>query len=96
MGPSKVVVHYADGKVVKGFAQDFSPDKDSFHLYANSSLSGISEEVTINSLKAMFFVRDFAGNPGHQDSKRCAQGKIPQGRGSESDSEMARLWSAQA
>ena len=33
MEPTKVVARYIDGRVIKGFTQDFFPNKDSFHLF---------------------------------------------------------------
>ena len=32
MTPNKVVARYQDGRMLKGFASDFLPTKDMFHL----------------------------------------------------------------
>ena len=62
---AKVVVRYVDGRVVKGYAQDFDPDTSFFHLYENPT--GASEEIPLElqmeDLKAVFFVRTFEGDP---------------------------------
>jgi hypothetical protein len=80
MGISNVVVRYLDGRIVKGFTQNFSPDKDSFHLFANPSLSGSAKEVLMKELKALFFVREFAGDSKYEERKKYAPGENPSGR----------------
>jgi hypothetical protein len=80
MEPVKVVARYIDGKRVKGFSQDFFPHKDRFHIYPAAKPSGDATEVIINELKAVFFVRDFAGNPMHEERKEYKEGEKPQGR----------------
>jgi hypothetical protein len=76
----RVVIRYIDGKVEKGFTQDFFPHKDRFHLQPESNGSGIPKEVLIKELKAVFFVRDFAGNPDYQERKNYLEGEKSQGR----------------
>ncbi len=80
MGLSKVVVRYVNGRVAKGFTQDFSPEKDRFHLYADASLSGRAGEVTVRELKAIFFVRDFEGDSKYQERKKYTLEEKPVGR----------------
>ena len=80
MEPVKVVVRYVNGNVVKGFTQDFFPNKDRFHLYAAEKPSGESQEILIKDLKAIFFVKDFAGNAQYQERKNYLEGEQPQGR----------------
>ena len=61
----KIVVRYADGKILKGYTQDFHPRP------ARSSPSGhrstprpkSASSCRVSRLKAVFFVRDFDGNP---------------------------------
>ena len=59
----KVVVKYQNGEIIKGWVEDFRPDRESFILYP---LIEYSEEemleIKFNSLKAVFFVKDFTGN----------------------------------
>ncbi len=82
-GPSKIVARYADGRLLKGFSQDFYANKPSFHLLpATTGVSFTDEavEVRIEELKAVFFVRDFAGNPSYTERKHFAKGERPPGR----------------
>lgn len=65
MQPNKVVLRYKDGHILKGNTSDFFPNKDRFHL---NHLDGKVEEVDVESLKAIFFVKDFEGNKNHQKS----------------------------
>lgn len=70
MHPNKVVARYQDGRVLKGFASDFLPNKDMFHLeLADAPPGSKPAEVRMAELKAVFFVKDFAGNPGREDSQ---------------------------
>lgn len=82
MEPIKVVVHYASGKIIKGMTQDFLPNKDRFHLHAagKSSAEAPPLEILIKDLKAIFFVRDFAGNRDYVERKKYLEGEHPQGR----------------
>ena len=80
MEPIKVVARYIDGKRVKGFSQDFFPNKDRFHIYSAVKPSSEAVEVLIKDLKAVFFVRDFAGNPIHEERKEYKEGEKPSGR----------------
>ncbi len=81
MDPVKVVVRYADGKVVKGYTQDFFPNKDRFHLQPQQQSSGQdTRQVLIKDLKAIFFVKDFGGNPAYDERRQFGDGDKPQGR----------------
>jgi hypothetical protein len=80
MEPIKVVVRYVDGRLVKGVTQDFFPNKDRFHLRSNTTTSEEPAEVLIRDLKAVFFVKDFEGNPGYDERKEYLEGDKPQGR----------------
>jgi hypothetical protein len=66
----KIVVRHADGKVLKGYTQDFHPSRAQFSLWP--SINATPKErivVPVSRLKAVFFVRDFNGNPGYQERK---------------------------
>ena len=77
MGATKVVARYADGRVIKGFTQDFFPNKDCFHLILDDNRRTV--EVFVRRLKAVFFVRDLSGNSQYQERKRYLQGENPGG-----------------
>jgi len=80
MEPLKVVVRYLDGRIIKGFSQDFSPNKDHFHVYPADKSSGEGIEVFFKVLKALFFVRDFVGDAQYNERKEYTQGDKPSGR----------------
>jgi hypothetical protein len=66
---AKVVVAYLDGRRLKGYTNDFSPARDQFFLFPESQEPKPGDRgtaVKFGSLKAVFFVKDFAGNPNHQ------------------------------
>lgn len=70
MHPNKVVARYQDGRVLKGFASDFLPNKDMFHLTLADAPPGTKPvEVQTAELKAVFFVKDFGGDPQYKDSE---------------------------
>lgn len=79
MEPTKVVVKYLNGKVIKGFMQNFSPNKDRFHLIPPDKASGGTIEVMVKHLKAIFVVRDFIGNPQYDERKKYVEGEKPSG-----------------
>ena len=81
--PPKVVVRYLDGRVVKGHTQDFFPGKPGFHVRPYEVKSpGESVEVSFTDLKAVFFVKDFAGDVARRDLKGFieAPGETAQGK----------------
>lgn len=62
---NKVVAHYLTGELVKGTTPDFSPTRPTFHI--KPANGGETVEILCNSLKALFFVRDYAGSPRRND-----------------------------
>ena len=84
----KVVARYADGRLVKGYTFDFSPAQPRFHVFEQPSATGPSTQVLLRELKAVFFVRDFLGNPARQDGQKFHVGETD--RTSRSDSVTAR------
>jgi hypothetical protein len=77
--PTKVVVRYLNGTVLKGFTQNFSPNKDRFHLTPSDTPSSETIEVLLKRLKAVFIVRDFNGNPQHNERREYMKGEAPPG-----------------
>ena len=76
----KVVVRYSDGRLMKGFTQDFSPKKVRFHLISSENPSGQTTAVFMSELKAVFMVRDFIGDPLHEERKKYIEGEESFGR----------------
>ena len=63
METGKVIVRLKDGTVIKGKTNDFFPNKPRFHL---STEDGDMDEYDVEELKAVFFVKDYEGDPSHQ------------------------------
>ena len=64
MAIHKVVARFQDGRLLKGSTSDFLPNRDHFHLSAVDAPPGAKPvELRFAELKALFFVRDFAGKP---------------------------------
>ena len=81
MEPSKIVIRYRDGRILKGTTQNFFPNKPVFHVNrVGGAGPGDVVEVKVEDLKAVFFVRDFTGNPKHIERKQLVPGERPQGR----------------
>jgi hypothetical protein len=65
---NKVVVAFVDGRRLKGYVYDFSAVKDSFNvLPTEKTLQEHGIKVLMKDLKAVFFVKDFSGNPEYHD-----------------------------
>ena len=77
----KVVVRFADGKLLKGTTADFFPNKPVFHL--DQGPGGGVIEIQVSDLKAVFWVKDFAGNPAHNEAKEFLPGALISGRKAE-------------
>ena len=81
MTQNKTVAHYQDGKLLKGVTNDFFPNKETFHLLPmDASPDGKLLELKIQGLKALFFVKDYAGNPHYHEKKEFDPGKPVTGR----------------
>jgi hypothetical protein len=75
MEHTKVVVRYADGRIIKGYTQDFLPTNPSFHVQPfGPGTSMEAAEIFVRDLKAVFFVRDFLGNPNYHERKDIFEG----------------------
>jgi hypothetical protein len=70
--PGRVVVRYADGRLLKGYA-DFDPEQPCLRLAPLREPDADPLEVPVKELKAVFFVRTFEGNPGYDESKDLYQ-----------------------
>ena len=77
--PTKVVLRFKDGRVLKGFTQDFFPHKDRFHHFLIDKPPGLPIEVAMKELKAVFVVRDFVGNSRYAERKKYLEEEKPSG-----------------
>jgi len=70
---NRAVVAFLDGRRLKGYILNFSAQKDRFRIFPESdSTQTGGTDVEIKDLKAIFFARDFAGDPKHQESHEIA------------------------
>jgi hypothetical protein len=70
----KIVVRYRDGALLKGYTLDFHPSRGHFSLWP--SINAKANErvfVPLTRLKALFFVKEFDGNPHHVESARATE-----------------------
>jgi len=84
MEPVKVIIRYRNGNLLKGYTNDFFPNKPSFHVHpieSGQTEKGI--EVVVAQLKAIFFVKDFSGDSSHHDQKQFTESQQPTGRKAE-------------
>ena len=81
MEKAKIIARYLDGTMVKGFTQDFSPNKPDFHIFSHEgSTPNQSVAILLRDLKAIFFVRDFAGRADYEERKTFNPEEHPSGR----------------
>jgi hypothetical protein len=64
---NKVVVRFSDGRVLKGTTEDFFPNRPAFHLRPLGG--GEVLDIRCKELKAVFFVKDFAGDPKRHETR---------------------------
>jgi hypothetical protein len=73
----KVIARYQDGRVLAGYTSDFHPSKAQFHISPDPRQGG-ALLIMVPQLKALFFVREFCGDPTHVECKAFVE--PPQGR----------------
>jgi len=64
---NKVAVRFKAGQVMKGTTHDFVPGKPFFHLHILNSNEAV--EIEVEELKAIFFVKNFAGKPDYSETR---------------------------
>jgi hypothetical protein len=78
---NKVVARYTDGRIVKGMTADFAPARDVFHVSVRDAPPGARPvEIVVAELKALFFVKDFDGDPNHVEANAFDPAHPPAGR----------------
>jgi len=72
---NKVVVASLDKRRVKGYIFNFSPLRDSFRLFPEpNAAQNAGADLSIKDLKAIFFVKDFSGNPERSETNALPEG----------------------
>jgi Family of unknown function (DUF6982) len=78
---NRVVARFADGRMLKGNTSDFFPTKDLFHVSLAGAPAGAKPvEISTKDLKALFFVKDFAGDRKHVERNEFDPSHPPAGR----------------
>ena len=67
----KVIARFLDGRIVRGYTNDFNASKP--HLHLTEDAASESSKVKIAQLKALFFVREFAGDSQRVDRQAFDQ-----------------------
>ena len=77
---NKVVARFRDGQMVKGSTSDFVPTKELFHVAVADAAPGTKPQlVQVKDLKAIFFVKDFAGRPDYTPTNEFENDRTPAG-----------------
>jgi hypothetical protein len=77
VGWQKVIARFKDGQVISGYTNDFHPTKPQLHLSPNPR-QGQAKFIPLSQLKALFFVKEFVGDPTLVERKVFED--APQGR----------------
>ena len=78
---NKIVARYADGRLVKGVTSDFFPGRETFHVSVAAAAPGTGPvEIHVKDLKALFFVKDYAGDPKRVERMEFDPTRPPAGR----------------
>lgn len=68
-GWHKLVVRYLDGRLLKGYGREFTASSSSLHVWPKPDAPAITRvTIPVWHLKAVFFVRDFTGDPNYVDT----------------------------
>lgn len=79
----RLVAHFKDGQISKGFSRDFDPGRESFHLEKRRAGIIASVQIRLEDLKALFQVKTWGRKDKHLgrphgfpegDSNRPAEG----------------------
>lgn len=77
---NRVVVRYPDGRILKGYTSDFIANKEFFHITDSPSSTSKPVEIYVPDLKAIFFVKDHAGDKQYNEHKQFDPAKPIAGR----------------
>ena len=66
----KLVAHFKDGDVARGYSPDFKPESEIFHLMTWDGDVTSSRKIQVDKLKALFHVKTWGTPGGHSDRRR--------------------------
>ena len=76
----KIVVRFADGRLLKGYSQDFYPNKPVFHLVKNLAKGSANHKrISVSDLKSIFLLRLLKGILSYQAAEVQPNGSIRPG-----------------
>ena len=68
---NRIVLHFSDNRLQKGYTHDFTPLREKFHLISEQQEDkGNIYEINCSDLKAIFFVRTLDGDRDYDEKKR--------------------------
>jgi hypothetical protein len=77
-----VVIHYKDGKLLRGYTLDFTPIAGVFHLTSElEEDKGKVYDVVVAELKAVFFVKTLYGSTEYKEKKKFEEVDTSRHRG---------------
>ncbi|MFZ7121280.1 MAG: DUF6982 domain-containing protein [Eubacteriaceae bacterium] len=63
----KIVIKYQDGTIIKGWLNNFNPNREIFFINPLKEYSDkLKLDIKLQDLKAIFFVKDFVGDKDYQ------------------------------
>jgi hypothetical protein len=67
MSGQQLVLKYQNGAIIKGWVDNFNPDREIFFLHPLKEYSDQEKlDIKLKDLKAVYFVKDFVGNAEYQ------------------------------
>ncbi len=67
---NRIVLHFKDNRLLKGYTHDFTPLREKFHLISEGEVDrGNVYEINCSDLKAVFFVKSLEGNRDYIEKK---------------------------
>jgi hypothetical protein len=73
----KVVAHFLDGRILRGFALDFRPSQETFLLTPWDAVDpATTTRICLAELKALFFVKAFKGTPANKEAADAARSSL--------------------
>lgn len=67
---NRIVLHFQDNRMLKGYTHDFTPLRERFHLISEQEEDkGSIHEIRCSDLKAVFFVKTLQGDRDHIEKK---------------------------
>ena len=78
MDPAKVIIRFKDGRKLKGYVRDFFSGASGFGF--RKKLSDEETSLSMDDLKAVFFVRELDGNPDYAEKKEFSKDQAYTGK----------------